>query len=79
MPSNPPMPDNISGFVSIKVGDKITTDHIIPAGGRMKYRSNVPKYSEFVFEIVDETFSKRASEMRDNGRHNIIVAGLSYG
>ena len=79
LPSNPPMPDNISGFVTIKVGDKITTDHIIPAGGRMKYRSNVPKYSEFVFEIVDKTFSKRASEMRDKGRHNIIVAGLSYG
>ena len=79
LPSNPPMPKDVSGFVTIKVGDKITTDHIIPAGARMKYRSNVPKYSEFVFEIVDETFSKRASEIRDKGKHNIIVAGLSYG
>jgi aconitate hydratase len=79
LPSNSPMPDNISGFVTIKVGDKITTDHIIPAGARMKYRSNVPKYSEFVFEIVDETFSKRAADIRDKGKHNIIVAGLSYG
>jgi len=79
LPSNSPMPDNISGFVTIKVGDKITTDHIIPAGARMKYRSNVPKYSEFVFEIVDETFSKRASDIRDKGKNNIIVAGLSYG
>ena len=79
LPSNPPMPVDISGVVTIKVGDKITTDHIIPAGSRMKYRSNVPKYSEFVFEIVDDTFYKRASELRDAGKHNIIVAGLSYG
>ena len=78
-PSNPPMPETISGVVTIKVGDKITTDHIIPAGSRMKYRSNVPKYSEFVFEIVDDTFYKRASENRDKGIHNIIVGGLSYG
>jgi len=79
LPSNPPMPDNISGIVTIKVGDKITTDHIIPAGSRMKYRSNVPKYSEFVFEIVDDTFYKRAIEIRDAGKHNVIVGGLSYG
>jgi len=78
-PSNPPMPANISGIVTIKVGDKITTDHIIPAGSRMKYRSNVPKYSEFVFEIVDDSFYKRAVEYRDKGKHNIIVGGLSYG
>jgi aconitate hydratase len=78
-PSNPPMPADISGTVTIKVGDKITTDHIIPAGSRMKYRSNVPKYSEFVFEIVDDSFYKRATEIRDKGKHNIIVGGLSYG
>jgi aconitate hydratase len=78
-PSNPPMPADISGVVTIKVGDKITTDHIIPAGSRMKYRSNVPKYSEFVFEIVDDTFYKRAAEIRDKRKHNIIVGGLSYG
>jgi aconitate hydratase len=78
-PTNSPIPEDISGVVTIKVGDKITTDHIIPAGSRMKYRSNVPKYSEFVFEIVDDTFYKRASENRDNGKHNIIVGGLSYG
>jgi len=79
LPSNVPMPSDLFGVVTIKVGDKITTDHIIPAGARMKYRSNVPKYSEFVFEIVDETFPKRASKLRDTGKHNIIVAGLSYG
>jgi aconitate hydratase len=79
LPSNSPLPPNISGVVTIKVGDKITTDHIIPAGARMKYRSNVPKYSKFVFEIVDDTFSRRATENRDAGKHNIIVAGLSYG
>ncbi|MEA3349506.1 MAG: aconitate hydratase, partial [Chloroflexota bacterium] len=78
-PESEPMPNKIEGEVTIKVGDKITTDHIIPAGSKMKYRSNVPKYSEFVFEIVDATFPKRAGKIRDAGKHNIIVAGLSYG
>jgi len=78
-PHSSPMADSIRGETTIKVGDKITTDHIIPAGSKMKYRSNVPKYSEFVFEIVDDTFHDRASGIRDSGRHNIIVGGLSYG
>jgi aconitate hydratase len=45
----------------------------------MKYRSNVPKYSDFVFDIVDNTFSKRAKENKGKGLANIIVAGESYG
>jgi len=49
-PSGEPMEDSLSGKVTLKVGDKITTDHIMPAGVRLKYRSNIPKYSEFVFE-----------------------------
>ena len=63
----------------IKVGDKITTDHIMPAGARLKYRSNVPKYAEFVFEGVDAAFSKRALEHKKAGGQSIIVAGESYG
>jgi aconitate hydratase len=78
-PKSDPMSDTISGEVTIKVGDLITTDHIIPAGSKMKYRSNVPKYSEFLFEIVDPEFHDRAEKIRDEGKHNIIVAGLSYG
>jgi aconitate hydratase len=78
-PKSMPMPETISGEITIKVEDKITTDHIIPAGSKMKYRSNVPKYSEFVFEVVDSTFHDRASKIRDTGKHNIIVGGLSYG
>ena len=70
---------NIKAMVTLKVGDKITTDHIMPAGARLKYRSNIRKYSEFVFEPVDSTFPKRASENRDKGISNIIVAGQSYG
>ena len=69
----------IKGEVTIRVGDKITTDHIIPAGTRLKYRSNIPKYSECFFELLDGQFSKRAARIRDKGKHNIIVAGLSYG
>jgi len=78
-PSSMPMPETIHGEVTIKVGDKITTDHIIPAGSKMKYRSNVPKYSEFLFEIVDPTFHERAASIQGAGKHNIIVAGVSYG
>jgi len=78
-PSNDPLPETIDGEVAIKVGDKITTDHIMPAGSRLKYRSNVAKYSTFVFEGVDPTFAERAAANRDKGIHNIIVAGVSYG
>ena len=76
---NEPLPQEIKGEVTIKVGDKITTDHIMPAGQRLKYRSNVPKYAEFVFESVDSTFSKRALDNKEKGVHNIIVGGESYG
>ncbi|KYK36428.1 MAG: aconitate hydratase [Theionarchaea archaeon] len=78
-PSSTPLPETIEGVITLKVGDKITTDHIIPAGSKMKYRSNVPKYAEFVFEIIDPTFHDRALKIRDSGAHNIIVGGLSYG
>jgi aconitate hydratase len=78
-PVNGPMPDSISGQVTIRVEDLVTTDHIMPAGSRLKYRSNVPKYSEFVFEPLDKEFCHRAIALRDQGTHNLIVAGLSYG
>jgi aconitate hydratase len=78
-PVNGPMPEDISGQVTIRVEDLVTTDHIMPAGSRLKYRSNVPKYSEFVFEPLDKNFCHRAMSLRDKGEHNLIVAGLSYG
>lgn len=62
-----------------KGGRPATTDHIMPAGSRLKYRSNVPKYAEFVFEPLDRDFASRASSLLDQGCHNLIVAGLSYG
>jgi aconitate hydratase len=78
-PKGDPLPDALKGVVSIKVGDKITTDHIMPAGSRLKYRSNIPRYAEFVFEGVDPQFSKKALENKKAGIHNVIVAGASYG
>ncbi len=78
-PAAEPLPETIKGVVAIKVGDKITTDHIMPAGSRLKYRSNIPKYAEFVFENVDAGFSKKALENKKSGIHNIVVAGSSYG
>ena len=78
-PKNSSLPDIIQGPATIKLGDNITTDHIIPAGARMKYRSNIPKYSEFVFENVDATFANRSASIKEAGKHNIVIAGLSYG
>lgn len=78
-PENVPLPDSLQGEVALKVGDKITTDHIMPAGARLKYRSNIGKYAEFVFEGVDPGFSKRALENKSKGIHNVVVGGLSYG
>jgi aconitate hydratase len=78
-PKNEPFPNNIEGIVSIKVGDKVTTDDIIPAGSRMKYRSNIAKYSKYMFATLDHHFHKRAKVIQDRGKHNIIVAGYSYG
>ena len=74
-----PLPETIKGVVTIKVGDKITTDHIMPAGSRLKYRSNIPKYAEFVFEGVDTAFSRKAFDNKKSGIHNIVIAGASYG
>ena len=74
-----PLADNIFADVTLKVGDKITTDHIMPAGARLKYRSNIEKYSTFVFEPVDPSFSERAAANKAEGVANIIVAGQSYG
>lgn len=79
LPLNTPLPRVIEGQIAIKLGDNITTDHIIPAGKRMKHRSNIAKYAEYVFEVLDESFSSRAAAIRDNGKHNVIVAGFSYG
>ena len=71
----PPEPD-LSCEVILKVGDNITTDHIMPAGAKiLPYRSNVPKLSEFSFTVVDESFPKRAKE-KGGG---VIIGGENYG
>ena len=78
-PSNTALSDSIEGSVWIKVGDKITTDHIMPAGQYLKYRSNIPRYSQVVFNPVDPDFATRAAKLRDEGECGFIVAGSSYG
>ena len=78
-PSNTALSDSIKGSVWIKVGDKITTDHIMPAGQYLKYRSNIPRYSQVVFNPVDPDFATRAAKLRDEGEGGFIVAGSSYG
>ena len=79
VPSGEPMAKTLKGVAVIKVGDKITTDHIMPAGARLKYRSNIPQYAKYVFEHVDATFHATATANRDAGLANVIIAGESYG
>ncbi len=82
-PSGTPLPDPMNARVLIKVGDKITTDHISPAGSLLKYRSNVPEYAKYVFAPLNEegrpTFAERALAEKEKGVGGVIVAGDSYG
>jgi aconitate hydratase len=77
--SSSALPGRLEGEIAIKVGDKITTDHIMPAGSRLKYRSNIEKYSEFVFEGIDPGFPEKARALRDRGKAVFVLAGESYG
>jgi aconitate hydratase len=61
------------------VDDKITTDDIMPAGARLKYRSNIEKYAQFVFEQMDSAFSRRCLENKAKHVASIIIGGSSYG
>ncbi len=82
-PRGETLPDTINGQVLIKVGDKITTDHIMPAGPLLKYRSNVPEYAKYVFHPLNEegepTFAERALAAKAKGIGGVIIAGDSYG
>lgn len=74
-----PLKNIISAEVLIKLGNNITTDDITPAGAKvLPLRSNLPALSEYVFEGMDKTFSKRAREAKPKGG-GIIVAGENYG
>ena len=79
VPRGTPLPADLSGVAAIKVGDKTTTDHIMPAGARLKFRSNVPQYAKFVFEPCDAKFHDRCMENKEKGLANVIIAGESYG
>jgi aconitate hydratase len=70
------MENGLSAAVMLKVGDNITTDHIMPAGAKiLPLRSNLPAISEYCFNAVDKDFVKRAKA----GGSGIIVAGENYG
>ena len=75
-PQSRPFTESLSGQVVLKVGDNITTDHIMPAGAKiLPYRSNIPYLSKFCFEVCDSTFAERAKKV-ENG---IIIGGSNYG
>jgi aconitate hydratase len=78
-PRPTPLPETLRAGIAIKVGDKITTDHIIPAGPVSRYRSNIPKSSDFIFHGVDPLFAERCKDYQKKGMASIIIAGLSYG
>ena len=75
-PKSIPQTDKLSAPLVLKVGDNITTDHIMPAGAKiLPYRSNIPYLSTFCFGVCDKNFPERAKAA---GR-SIIVGGINYG
>lgn len=75
-PKTAPLQETISCGCSLKVGDNITTDHIMPAGAKiLPLRSNIPAISNYCFTVCDEKFPERAKEMGES----IIVGGANYG
>jgi aconitate hydratase len=84
VPESPsPLPQKLTGKILLKCRDKITTDHIMPAGTFLKLRSNVPEYAKVVFNCFNKAgeppFAERALELKQNGIGGIVVAGESYG
>ena len=76
LPQSRPLPETLQASVVLKVGDDITTDHIMPAGSKiLPLRSNIPAMAEHVFEQVDPDFAKRAKE----AGNSVVVAGSNYG
>lgn len=76
LPINSSLPETLSGTALLKLGDNITTDHIMPAGAKvLPLRSNIPAISQFVFSGIDVSFADRA---RDTGG-GFIVGGQNYG
>ena len=75
-PDSIPQADSIRAELILKVGDNITTDHIMPAGAKiLPYRSNIPHLSQFCFGVCDKTFPERAKA----AGQGIIVGGINYG
>ena len=75
-PNSKPLEDSLSAPLVLKVGDNITTDHIMPAGAKiLPYRSNIPHLSQYCFAVCDETFPERAKAAGES----IIVGGNNYG
>ena len=79
LPAFDALPDQLSIPVLLKAGDDLSTDEIMPAGARvLPYRSNIPKISEFTFDMVDQSYPARARAVQDAGGH-AVVAGRNYG
>ena len=75
-PDSKPQENTLEAELVLKVGDNITTDHIMPAGSKiLPYRSNIPHLSQFCFGVCDETFPERAKAAGTS----IIVGGNNYG
>ena len=75
-PTTYPLENELKVAVGLKVGDNITTDHIMPAGAKiLPYRSNIPYLSKFCFSVVDEGYSERALALKSS----VIVGGENYG
>src|SRR5699024_2919467 len=79
IPDMAPMPDHMELPILLKMGDNISTDEILAGGARvLPFRSNLPEISKFTFEIIDDTYYKRAMDIADDTGH-AVVGGCNYG
>src|SRR5699024_10489633 len=79
IPDMAPMPDHMELPILLKMGDNISTDEILAGGARvLPFRSNLPEISKFTFEIIDDTYYKRAMDIADDTGH-AVVGGFNYG
>ncbi len=80
LPQFDPLPEELRCRVLLKVGDNITTDHIMPAGAKiLPLRSNLPAISQYVFAALDPEFAQKALALKEEGKWVAVVGGENYG
>lgn len=78
-PSFPQLEEVLLGEATMVVKDNITTDHIIPGGSYLRFRSDIARYAQFTFHQIDNQLPERALKIKEEGKDGVIIAGQGYG